>query len=85
MKDLDWPDHLDTETGIFTYFGDNKKPGHELHDTPRFGNLLLRDMFERAHGSKSERALVPPVSFLEIPDRGGMSSFSVWPCQAHRI
>jgi hypothetical protein len=61
MKDLDWPDRLDTETGIFTYFGDNKKPGHELHDTPRFGNLLLRDMFERAHGSKAERVVVPPV------------------------
>lgn len=61
MKDLDWPDRLDTETGIFTYFGDNKKPGHELHDTPRFGNLLLRDMFERAHGSKNDRAQVPPV------------------------
>jgi hypothetical protein len=61
LKDLDWPDSLDPETGIFTYFGDNKKPGHELHDTPRFGNLLLRDMFERAHGSSADRALVPPV------------------------
>jgi hypothetical protein len=61
LKDLDWPDTLDTETGIFTYFGDNKKPGHELHDTPRFGNLLLRDMFERAHGSRDDRASVPPV------------------------
>jgi hypothetical protein len=61
MKDLDWPDRLDAETGVFTYFGDNKRPGHELHDTPRFGNLLLRDMFERAHGSKNDRAQVPPV------------------------
>lgn len=61
MKDLDWPDRIDTETGIFTYFGDNKKPGHELHDTPRFGNLLLRDMFEHAHGSKNDRAQAPPV------------------------
>jgi Restriction endonuclease AspBHI N-terminal/Restriction endonuclease len=61
LRNLDWPDSLDPETGIFSYFGDNKKPGHELHDTPRFGNLLLRDMFERAHGSNVDRAMVPPV------------------------
>jgi hypothetical protein len=61
MSDPDWPDSLDRETGIFTYYGDNKKPGHELHDTPRFGNLLLRNMFHAAHGGIAERALVPPV------------------------
>lgn len=60
-KELDWPDNLDRETGVFTYFGDNRKPGHELHSTPRFGNLLLRDMFERAHGQRDDRAVVPPV------------------------
>jgi Restriction endonuclease AspBHI N-terminal/Restriction endonuclease len=60
-RNLDWPDRLDKETGIFTYFGDNRKPGHELHDTPRFGNLLLRDMFDRMHGSRETRAAVPPV------------------------
>jgi hypothetical protein len=37
----DWPDHLDKETGLLTYFGDNKKPGALLHDTPRIGNRLL--------------------------------------------
>lgn len=61
MSDPDWPDSLDREAGIFTYYGDNKKPGHELHDTPRFGNLLLRNMFHAAHGGAEERALVPPV------------------------
>ncbi|MCS3576548.1 restriction endonuclease [Bradyrhizobium elkanii] len=60
-KEHDWPDNLDRETGIFTYYGDNRKPGHELHATPRFGNLLLRDMFDKAHGQRSDRALVPPV------------------------
>ncbi len=30
MNDSDWPDELDSETGIFTYFGDNKKPGRDL-------------------------------------------------------
>ena len=49
MADLEWPDDLDPETGVFTYYGDNKKPGRELHDTPRYGNVLLRNMFEALH------------------------------------
>lgn len=51
----DWPDSLDPETGIFTYFGDNRKPGTALHDTDRAGNLLLRNAFESAHGSSTDR------------------------------
>lgn len=59
LSDLEWPDELDTETGTLTYFGDNKKPGHELHDTPRFGNPLLRDMFNATH--EGQRGKVPPI------------------------
>jgi hypothetical protein len=33
LTDPDWPDALYPETGMFVYYGDNKKPGHELHDT----------------------------------------------------
>jgi hypothetical protein len=29
LADPDWPDSLDRETGVFTYYGDNKKPGRE--------------------------------------------------------
>lgn len=61
LKDADWPDNLEKETGTFTYYGDNKKPGHELHETKRFGNLLLRDIFDRMHRHESGRAEVPPV------------------------
>jgi len=61
LDDPDWPDEMDKEIGVFTYFGDNKKPGHELHDTPRYGNLLLKYMFDHAHGDAHERAQVPPV------------------------
>ena len=32
-EDKDWPDELDLNTGQFVYYGDNKTPGHELHDT----------------------------------------------------
>ena len=36
----DWPDVLDPATGTFTYYGDNRAPGHDLHDTPRRGNRM---------------------------------------------
>ena len=85
MKDLDWPDRIDTETGIFTYFGDNKKPGHELHDTPRFGNLLLRDMFEHAHGSKNDRAQAPPVLIFANTGTWRDVQFLGWPRRERRI
>jgi len=61
QKDPDWPDNFDRENGIYTYYGDNKQPGRALHDTPRFGNLLLRAMFANSHGSREERIKVPPV------------------------
>jgi len=61
MSDHDWPDALDAETGLFTYYGDNKKPGRLLHDTPRFGNEILRRLFEMAHGGRDQRQKVPPI------------------------
>jgi hypothetical protein len=54
LSDPEWPDELDLETGVFTYFGDNKKPGRDLHDTPRYGNLLLRAMFDATHVGSRE-------------------------------
>ena len=60
-KDPDWPDTLDRETGVFTYFGDNKRPGRELHDTPRKGNALLRRVFDLAHSGVEGRQQVPPI------------------------
>jgi len=58
--DPDWPDRLDVESGVYTYYGDNKKPGHELHDTPKGGNELLRQMFA-ASVVIHERAKTPPI------------------------
>lgn len=34
-QNVDWPDELDPTTGTFTYYGDNRTPGRELHDTQR--------------------------------------------------
>jgi hypothetical protein len=68
--DPEWPDTLDPFTGTFTYFGDNKAPGRELHDTQRRGNSILRDIFELAHGSPADRALVPPVLVFSRAGQG---------------
>jgi hypothetical protein len=59
--DPDWPDELDRETGVFTYFGDNKHPGRLLHETPRGGNEILKRVFEDAHESAESRMRVPPI------------------------
>lgn len=57
FKSIEWPDHLDRETGLFTYYGDRHSPG-DIHDTPRDGNLILRNVFDAAH-SGSQR--IPPI------------------------
>jgi len=52
FNDPDWPDHLDTESGLFTYYGDNKA-ARGIHDTPRQGNQILRNLFDGRHSSVS--------------------------------
>jgi hypothetical protein len=60
LSEPGWPDALDLETGRFTYFGDNRRPGHQLHETPRGGNALLRECFDALHSPSPSRHLVPP-------------------------
>lgn len=70
--EVDWPDELDPQSGIFTYYGDNRAPGRQLHDTRRYGNLILRDAFDATHGSPENRRGVPPFLLFEkvpIPGR----------------
>ena len=66
----DWPDQLDPVTGDFIYYGDNRKPGFELHKTARRGNLLLRDIFEATHGDPESRKKVPPILLFEKSGTG---------------
>lgn len=65
QADRDWPDDLDTATGIFTYYGDNKTPGSGLHETNRGGNKLLAGTFAKTHASSDEREKVPPFFVFE--------------------
>lgn len=69
LAEPDWPDELDPTTGRFIYYGDNRHPGRQLHDTPRFGNQLLRSIFDLAH--KDCRHKVPPILLFtsESPGR----------------
>jgi len=60
-EDKDWPDCIDHTTGQFIYYGDNKTPGHELHDTPKGGNLVLRRIFDLLHANPANRSLIPPI------------------------
>jgi hypothetical protein len=59
LAEPEWPDQFDETTGTFIYYGDNRHPGRLLHDTPRFGNQLLRQVFEWGH--LAQRDLVPPI------------------------
>lgn len=68
-NDPDWPDRLDTSQGTFTYYGDNKRPGADLHATPRKGNLALSVMFSRAL-AEDERSRVPPTLLFSKGEAG---------------
>jgi len=59
-SDPDWPDRLDAESGELTYYGDNKRPGHAIHETARGGNRLLAQIFGAAT-SIQDRAKTPPI------------------------
>ena len=67
----DWPDALDAVGGTFTYYGDNRRPGRELHDTPRRGNLILRKAFADAQAGPAGRAAVPPFLLFERDPAAG--------------
>ena len=62
--DPDWPDGRDPETGCFTYFGDNKKSGSDLHKTHR-GNICLRGVFDCLRADPPGREKIPPTFLFE--------------------
>ena len=71
-----WPDTLDSNTGLFQYFGDNKQPGHQLHDTRRGGNKILRTVFDYLHASPPVRSRIPPfLVFQRYPTSVSARSF----------
>lgn len=59
LNEVDWPDSLDEESGRFVYYGDNRTPGFELHNTRKKGNIILKKIFDDLHLGK--RKEIPPI------------------------
>ena len=69
MEELEWPDYLDEETGLFRYYGDNRTPGRALTDTKKKGNKILEDVFgELNKGTNLED--IPPFFVFKKTGNG---------------
>ena len=62
LSDHDWPDVLDVELGRFTYYGDNKKPGHPLHETKRAATRFCAMSLNGCMGTRSDRPKHPTLA-----------------------
>ena len=63
MEELEWPDYLDKETGVFRYYGDNRKPGNELTNTKKKGNKILEMVFDLLNSGRSLKDMPPFLVF----------------------
>ena len=68
FSELEWPDYLDAESGVFRYYGDNRHPGKDLHDTRKKGNILLRDVFSWLNNSDDIKKIPPFLIFQKTGD-----------------
>ena len=74
LEDIDWPDQIDVNTGIFTYYGDNKKPGYGIHQTPLRGNSILSRAFDIIHNDDSDLSKIPPFFiFTKYPTKNRLN------------
>lgn len=60
MEEIEWPDYLDSETGVFRYYGDNRTAGRQLLDTDKKGNQLLEDVFSLLNQGGEALKQIPP-------------------------
>ena len=63
LEEPEWPDSLDEQTGIFSYFGDNREPGRTLLDTKKKGNLVLKTAFDLLNGGTKLEDIPPFLIF----------------------
>lgn len=71
--ETEWPDSLDFETGLFTYFGDNRKPRKSLRETTPGGNRLLEQVFQLRHTDRRD-AVFPFLCFEDYVGKAGTYS-----------
>ena len=69
MSEIEWPDYLDRETGIFRYYGDNRKPGVDILAPQNRGNLILQEVFQKLNSGRS--AEIPPFFVFKKSEDGG--------------
>lgn len=69
LEELEWPDELNKETGLFRYYGDNREPGNELHSTRKKGNELLKQVFGWLN-TPNELANIPPFLIFRKAGKG---------------
>ena len=67
--EIEWPDELDHETGIFTYYGDNRIPGNSIDATQMGGNRLLQNLFQKLHTNLREK-IQPILCFQSVKLNG---------------
>lgn len=66
----DWPDELNPFSGTYVYYGDNRTPGKDLHDTKAGGNKSLARIFELAHEGLESRSKCPIILLFESTGTG---------------
>lgn len=71
----EWPNKYDNTTKILTYYGDNKEPGNDIHNTKKGGNKFLFDVFEKSYKNKEDRMSIPPIFIFKAKGEGGGREF----------
>lgn len=71
-KHPDWLDNIDYESGIIQYYGDNREPGRELHDSKR-GGIKFLGMYLRCCKIIEDRKF--PRSFISKVKKGAIGAF----------
>ena len=69
LEELEWPDYLDEETGIFRYYGDNRQPGKDILDTKAKGNALLENVFNSLNNKESLKEIPPFLIFKKTGNK----------------
>jgi hypothetical protein len=64
FEDIDWPDRI--KGNVLIYYGDNKSPDREIHETP--GNKFLRNIFGYFH--LKQRIDIPPIFLFSKQGQG---------------
>lgn len=69
-KQAEWPNKMDEEAGIFTYYGDNRTAGNDIFKTKNLGNKFLYEIFSKSYAGSDERATIPPIFIFKATGNG---------------